>query len=111
MNAQNVAAACDACDETGPLFTAGARWTVTGPVTVDSAAEVMEASQDAPLPESDVVALGSVGAVDSAAVAVLLSWRKRAAAEGRKLTFVDVPASLRALAELYGVEDLLQVGQ
>lgn len=102
------AAACDACVDAVPLFAGGARWTVTGPLTVDSAAEVLEASQDAPLPETGVVALGSVDTVDSAAVAVLLSWQKRARIEGRKLAFADVPASLAALAQLYGVQDLLQ---
>jgi phospholipid transport system transporter-binding protein len=55
--------------------------------------------------------LGGVDGVDSAGVAVLLSWRRRAAAEGKALTFADVPASLVALAQLYGVEDLLQAGQ
>jgi phospholipid transport system transporter-binding protein len=45
--------------------------------------------------------------VDSAAVAVLLSWQRRAAVEGRKLAFAEVPESLAALAELYGVEGLL----
>ena len=112
MNGQTgPAAACDACVDTVPSFAGGARWTVTGPLTVDSAAEVLEASQEAPLPETGVVALASVGAVDSAGVAVLLSWRKRAGVEGRKLAFTDAPASLVALAELYGVQDLLQAGQ
>lgn len=111
MNDQTASAACDACVDTVPSFAGGARWTVTGPLTVDSAAEVLEASQEAPLPETGVVALGSVGAVDSAGVAVLLSWRKRAGVEGRKLAFTDVPASLVALAQLYGVQDLLQAGQ
>jgi phospholipid transport system transporter-binding protein len=49
-----------------------------------------------------------VRAADSASVAVLLSWRRRAAAEGTALSFVDVPPNLVALAELYGVEDLLK---
>jgi phospholipid transport system transporter-binding protein len=100
-------AGCDACVEANPLFAGGARWTLTGPLTVDSAAEVLAASQDAPLPETGVVTLKAVDAVDSAAVALLLSWRRRARAEGRTLGFVDVPASLVALAGLYGVQDLL----
>jgi phospholipid transport system transporter-binding protein len=111
MNDQTApAAACDVCVDAAPLFAGGERWTVTGPLTVDSASQVLGASQDVPLPGTGVVALGSVQAVDSAAVAVLLSWQRRAGVEGRKLAFADVPASLVALAELYGVEDLLQAG-
>jgi phospholipid transport system transporter-binding protein len=83
------------------------RWSVGGPLTVDSAGDVLVASQDVDLPRTGVVSLADVRAVDSAGVAVLLSWRRRAAAEGKTLTFVDVPTSLKALAELYGVEDLL----
>ncbi|TMG83900.1 MAG: STAS domain-containing protein [Betaproteobacteria bacterium] len=104
--------ACEACSEDGSSFAPGARWTITGTLTVDSAAAVLESSGDAKLPETGVVSLRGVHAVDSAAVAVLLSWRRRAALEGKTLTFVDPPASLLALAQLYGVEDLLrQAGQ
>jgi phospholipid transport system transporter-binding protein len=109
MNDEAAAAgAGEACPEGSPMFGSGTRWMLTGALTVDSAAQVLAASQESPLPESGVVALGGVDAVDSAAVAVLLSWRRRAAAEGKTLTFADVPTSLVALAQLYGVEDLLQ---
>jgi phospholipid transport system transporter-binding protein len=95
----------------GPSFDPGSRWTITGTLTVDSAANVLAASEDAELPATGVVALGGLRAVDSAAVAVLLSWRRRAAAESKTLTFADAPTALVALAQLYGVEDLLQAGQ
>jgi phospholipid transport system transporter-binding protein len=101
----------DDADRTGadasPSFGWNGRWSVGGPLTVDSAGDVLGASQDVDLPRSGVVSLSEVRAVDSAGVAVLLSWRRRAAAEGKTLSFIDVPASLKALAELYGVEDLL----
>ncbi len=51
--------------------------------------------------------LSGVDAVDSAAVAVLLALKRRASDDGRPLTFVDVPAALTALADVYGVEDML----
>jgi len=93
--------------DASPSFGWNGRWSVGGPLTVDSAGDVLGASQDVDLPRSGVVSLSDVRAVDSAGVAVLLSWRRRAAAEGKTLSFTDVPASLKALAELYGVEDLL----
>jgi phospholipid transport system transporter-binding protein len=93
--------------EAAASFAWNGRWSVGGPLTVDSAGDVLAASQDVDLPKTGVVSLSEVHAVDSAGVAVLLSWRRRAQAEGKKLSFVDVPPSLKALAELYGVEDLL----
>jgi phospholipid transport system transporter-binding protein len=94
--------------EPGASLTPDRRWVIAGALTVDSAADVLAASEEAALPETGVVSLSGLRAVDSAAVAVMLSWRRRAAAEGKKLAFVDVPPNLVALAELYGVEDLLE---
>ncbi len=89
-------------------FAPDRRWSVGGALTVDSAAAVLASSEEAALPETGIVSLAELRTVDSAGVAVMLSWRRRAAAEGRKLVFVDVPPNLVALAELYGVEDLLE---
>jgi len=51
--------------------------------------------------------LGSVGAADSSAVALLLAWQRRARKAGQTLVYLNVPASLRKLASLYGVDELL----
>jgi phospholipid transport system transporter-binding protein len=51
--------------------------------------------------------LGGIRAVDSSGVALMLAWQRRAQAQGRKLTFVNVPANVDALARLYGVDGLI----
>ena len=43
---------------------------------------------------------------DSAALAVLLALKRRAAVEGHRLTFVAFPPMLDSLARVYGIEDL-----
>ena len=48
-----------------------------------------------------------VTAIDSAAVAVLLAWQRAARARTLALSFINVPATLQRLAQLYGVADLL----
>jgi phospholipid transport system transporter-binding protein len=83
------------------------RWLPTGPLTMDSVATVLAASAEAPLPATGVIDLERVEAVDSAGVALLLAWKRRAAAEGKPLVFAHLPASLASLAQLYGVEELL----
>ena len=40
--------------------------------------------------------------------ALLLEWRREAARRGKGLYFVNLPANLLALAELYGVTGLIQ---
>ena len=51
--------------------------------------------------------LGGVKAADSSALALMLAWQRRAQAQGRSLTFTNVPANVDALAKLYGVDTLL----
>jgi phospholipid transport system transporter-binding protein len=85
----------------------GTRWEYAGALTFANAAAVHAAAAALPLPTAGEVDLRSLGSVDSAAVAVLLALKRRAAAAGTPLTFVDVPAALAALADLYGVEEIL----
>lgn len=45
--------------------------------------------------------------LDSVALSLMLCWRRRAQAQGRSVSFRNVPESLGSLATLYGVSDLL----
>lgn len=98
---------CEVCAAENPHFATGERWLLAGALTVDTAASVLESSRNAALPKSGVIDLSAVDAVDSAAVAVLLAWRRRAAVEGVELSFKGAPGNLGALAELYGVEEFV----
>ena len=51
--------------------------------------------------------LGGVKSADSSALALMLAWERRARAQGRNLKFVNVPANVDALAQLYGVQELI----
>jgi len=85
----------------------GARWTYAGALTSANAGAVLAAAAALSLPAEGEVDLRDVDGIDSAAVAVLLALKRRAADEGRPLRFVSVPAALTSLAELYGVEEIL----
>jgi len=85
----------------------GTRWVYAGALTYANAAAVLAGAAELPLPTAGEVDLRSLTSVDSAAVAVLLALKRRAGAAGAPLTFVDVPASLTALADLYSVEEIL----
>lgn len=98
---------CDVCAAENPHFAAGERWVLAGALTFESAASVLNSSREAALPKTGIVDLTRLSSVDSAAVAVLLAWQRRAASEGMALSFTGVPSTLAALAELYGVEELI----
>lgn len=53
--------------------------------------------------------LARMSTVDSSAVAILLAWKRAAAARNAPLALRNAPASLRSLAQLYGVAELLQL--
>jgi phospholipid transport system transporter-binding protein len=74
-------------------------------------AETAQFAARADLPESIRIDFAGVTAVDSAAVALLLEWRRMAAARGKTLVFENLPANLLALARLYGVSELIQPHQ
>jgi phospholipid transport system transporter-binding protein len=83
------------------------RWVLAGPLTINNVAGVLAESVGVPLPPTGRVDLKGVDPVDSAGVAILLEWKRRALAEGIKLIFENVPPTMASLAELYGVDELL----
>lgn len=82
-------------------------WLFTGALTLDDAAAVLEASQALSLPTNGVVDFSGLMHADSAALAVMIALKRRGTTEGRTLTIRAIPAALRSLAVVYGVENLL----
>ena len=93
----------------GAFEIAGDRWRFSGALNFDDAMAVLEQAGELPLPESGIVDMAGLAHADSAALAVLLELRKRAAAEKRRLSFTAFPPMLESLARVYGIEDLLFV--
>ena len=91
----------------GRIVAENGRWRFMGALTFDDAAAVFEAAKAMPLPSSGVVDLGDLTHADSSALAVVLAVKRRAVLEGQPLRIEAVPASLRTLAVVYGVESLL----
>ena len=81
----------------------GERCTVQGPITMGNVAAVLAESSRLFTSPAVVVDLAGVTDVDSAAVSLLLEWRREAAKANRRIDYTNVPANLKSLAELYGV--------
>jgi phospholipid transport system transporter-binding protein len=91
---------------------AGEVLAVTGDLSFETVPAVLgqteQFAQRPDLPERLTIDFAGVTGVDSAAVALLLEWRRLAAARGKALEFANLPANLMALAELYGVAELIR---
>jgi len=79
----------------------------TGFITVANAAALAESGKREFGSGDLVVDLAGVTEVDSAALSLLLEWRREAQRRGIRLTFQNLPASLNSLAALYGVSDFI----
>jgi phospholipid transport system transporter-binding protein len=86
---------------------AGDRLQVSGPMVIASAAALKAAGESALSAGAKVIDLANVTDADSAAVAVLLAWVRTAQERSQAIAIVHSPESIRSLATLYGVADLL----
>ena len=85
----------------------GGELTVEGPVTIDNVVSVA-ANGVALFDGGDVtIDLGRVTEADSAAVSLLLEWRREAACRRFQIRFLNMPQNLQSLVQLYGVSELM----
>ena len=89
------------------LTCADGRCMLSGPVTMRTVTGGLEESQRLFNGSRVVIDLSGVTELDSAAVSLLLEWRRGARAANRELEFINIPANLTSLADLYGVSELL----
>lgn len=85
----------------------GGNCMVRGPLTINNAAAVLEEGAQLFTAERVRVDLAEVTEVDSAAVSLLLEWRRAAQRGNRQIEFINLPQNLLSLAALYGVSELL----
>ena len=76
-------------------------------LTVNNAKTTLEAGLSAIQGGQTEIDLAQLTAVDSAAIATLVAWRRAALERGATLTFQNPSANLQSLAELYDVAELL----
>lgn len=80
---------------TGPFNTSTAlQWVATGQQWINSAAAEC------------VIDLANASQIDSAAIVVMLSWKRYAAQQQKKLILQHLPEKLTAMLELYSLENI-----
>lgn len=84
------------------------RWQPAGPaLTLSNAAQVSAEGLARLAAGGLCVDFSSIERVDSAALAVILEWRRAAQEPARTLEIEHLPANLVELADLYGVAELV----
>ena len=85
----------------------GSRLYVSVPMTLANATALLEAGRAGLQGGEQWIDLSRVTTVDSSALAVMLGWLRAAPGLRSTLRFAHIPAAVTALAELYGVAELL----
>ena len=81
--------------------------TLSGPVTLENVARVLEEGLQQIREGARTVDLAGVTELDSSLLAMLLAWLREAKQRDSEIAFVNLPRGLETIARLYGVEGLL----
>lgn len=82
-------------------------WYIDGDVLMDDANDILSQSTQFDLHDEQVIDFAKVQEVDTAAVSLMLEWRRRAMAENKRIVFDHLPHGLVSLTALYGVKEIL----
>ena len=83
------------------------RLCVKAPMTMANARGLLDAGRAALQPGQNIFDFLSVAEADSASVALMLAWVRHAQTISAVVSFTNLPKGVIALAELYGVIDLI----
>ncbi len=82
-------------------------WKVQGDVVVDTVNDLLQTSQRFTLNSNTVADFKDVKDIDTAAISLILEWKRRAKRENGALGLVNLPDNLKSLAALYGISDIV----
>ena len=85
----------------------GTTLTLSGPVTLENVARVLQEGLQQIREGARIVDLGGVTELDSSLLAMLLAWLREARLRRSEIAFANLPQGLETIARLYGVEGLL----
>ncbi len=83
------------------------RWILSGDVVIQTASDILKASQEFTIAENTTIDFAEVEDIDTTAVSLILEWKRRATRENQSLTFVNLPDNLTSLVQLYDVAELI----
>jgi phospholipid transport system transporter-binding protein len=83
------------------------RWEVSGNVLIGTVSEMLAASKGLPMTSDTVIDFAKVDDIDTSTISLILEWKRRAQQDNLQLKFVNLPANLTSLTQLYGVDELI----
>ncbi len=82
---------------------------VQGAITIDDVVTITQRGITLLDQHQSIVDLAQVTEVDSSAISMLLEWLRAARKKGLHVQFINLPANLESLIQLYGVVELIAI--
>ena len=83
------------------------RWTLSGDVVIATASELLASSKSLALNTETTIDFAQVTDIDTATISLILEWKRRAQRDNQTIKLVNLPANLKSLTQLYGVDNLI----
>lgn len=83
------------------------RWNISGDIVIGAVPALLEASKALSITDNATVDFANVTDVDTSTISLIFEWKRRAQKENQAIKFVNLPANLTTLAQLYGVAEII----
>jgi phospholipid transport system transporter-binding protein len=83
------------------------RWNISGDVVIGTVPSLLLASKALPIGANTMIDFANVTDIDTSTISLILEWKRRAKKENQPIKFVNLPANLNSLTQLYGVAELI----
>ena len=83
------------------------RWNISGDIVIGAVPALLEASKALSIADDTTVDFANVTDVDTSTISLIFEWKRRAQKENQALKFVNLPANLTTLTQLYGVAEII----
>jgi phospholipid transport system transporter-binding protein len=85
----------------------GNSWSLAGEVVIDTVSTLLETSKALPIVANTEIDFSGVTNIDTSTISLILEWKRRAQKENQAIKFVNLPANLNSLTQLYGVAEII----
>ncbi len=86
---------------------AGSEWKLSGEVVIQNTASLLASSKVLTMTPNTKINFSDVTNIDTAAISLIFEWKRRAQKENQSIEFVNLPANLNSLTQLYGVDEMI----
>lgn len=83
------------------------RWNISGDIVIGAVPALLEASKALSITDNATVDFANVTDVDTSTISLIFEWKRRAQKENQAIKFVNLPANLTTLTQLYGVAEII----